>query len=279
MSGHRDIRAVALDRHGNQVAVADRDQVIVHGTTAARAKPTIVPHKSVNSLAFFPDGRRLGMATHQDVTLVESTTQEKRNLVGALGPLQRVAISPDGQHLALASRYGIRLWSTAGRALAVLDWQEITHELAFGPDGRWLVVAGLSGVALFSLPQARRLRDFRLPDNQGVRALISAPTGNSIVAWTETGHLIVLDPECDDPRATLRLPRESVDVMAASPDGQWLATGGETLAVRRLTDASLVTSHPMNRRITTLAWIQDSTGILAGGDGGAYFMRFENRPT
>ena len=77
---------------------------------------------------------------------------------------------------------------------------------------------------------------------------------------------------------TIGTGRDAIDVMAISPDGRWLATGGQDLAVLSLQDGSLVTSHPVNRRVKSIDWSPASDSIVAGGDGGAYLLLFKNRP-
>jgi hypothetical protein len=49
------------------------------------------------------------------------------------------------------------------------------------------------------------------------------------------------------------LTPQAVDTMAISPNGRWLATGGQELSVRRISDGSVVATLGMNRRVTTLA--------------------------
>jgi hypothetical protein len=48
--------------------------------------------------------------------------------------------------------------------------------------------------------------------------------------------------------------------------------------VRRLPDGSLVNTYRMSRRVKSLDWSPGSDGIVAGGDGGVYYLRFQYQP-
>ena len=95
----------------------------------------------------------------------------------------------------------------------------------------------------------------------------------TIIALTQAGRLLSVDVA-----AGLVTPLAdagpSAQTMAVSPDGRWLAVGGQGIAVFRLPDGAPVTSHGMNRRVKSLAWSPDSAAIAAVGDGGSYYFAF-----
>jgi WD40 repeat protein len=68
----------------------------------------------------------------------------------------------------------------------------------------------------------------------------------------------------------------SAKTMAVSPNGRWLAVGGQGLAVLSLPDGVPMTTHGMNRRVKSLAWSPDGTSIAVAGDGGSYYFAFSS---
>jgi WD40 repeat protein len=269
---------VALSYRGERVAAAMGQQVVIQDATTSAVLGRFSPrHGSANALAFSPDSRQLAIATGDNVTILDTASGDEREMIGALGPWPRIVASPHRPYYAVASSYGIRLWHISGKAGAVLDWNGRISGLVLGTDG-WLAVAGRSKMVVFSIPQGQQLRAFYTPNQDDIEELVCAPDSTLIAMRTESGNLIVVDPQQDHPRVITSFAEDTVDVMAVSPDSRWLATGGQSLSVRRLANGSLMTAHPMNRRVKTLAWTPDSTGILAGGDGGVYFLGFEDRP-
>ena len=108
--------------------------------------------------------------------------------------------------------------------------------------------------------------------------MVATPDGARIVVRNESGTLIRVDLDNDRVSMLADVGWDAVDVMAVSPNGKWLATGGRDLSIRCLLDGSLVATHGMNRQVKSLAWSPDSNSIVAGGDGGVYFLLFENQP-
>jgi hypothetical protein len=78
-------------------------------------------------------------------------------------------------------------------------------------------------------------------DNDEISEIV-ALNESQVVVRTASGSLIVMDLEGDHAgaRAHAGLGRDAVDLMVTSPNGRWLATGGQDLSVRRLPELSLV---------------------------------------
>ena len=107
-------------------------------------------------IAFSPDGRLLASTgDHSAIKLWDTATgKEVRTLAGHQGMPDAFAFSPDGRWLASTSSrdIGVTLWEVAtGQAVRTFEEHgqyENPHyagEIAFTPDGDWLVWSDLSG--------------------------------------------------------------------------------------------------------------------------------------
>src|SRR5262249_16557456 len=101
---------------------------------------------------------------------------------------------------------------------------------------------------------------------QSITDMVGTQDATRIVIPSDSGYLTIIDTENDCVSAVIEAERSAIDIMAISPNGKWLATGGQDLSVHRVRDGSLIATHGMNRRVKSLAWSPDSSSIVAGGD-------------
>jgi WD40 repeat protein len=273
---------MALSFSGDRLASVRGDRLVIWDTAISQVvREFTVRNGYVSALAFSPDGRQVGIASGDRITILDVTSGDERDLTGSLGDTRAVAFSPRGRYVAIAGSEGVRVWyARSRRPVAVILGHGHVTRLLFGPREDWLAAGGYFAIEIFSVPQAERLKVFPLPQagEERIDDMAAAPDGTRIVARDSAGNLLNIDLESDRLDALLDVGRRAVDVMKISPDGKWLATGGEHLSVRRLSDGSVVATHDMSRQVKSLDWSPDSDGILVGGHGGVYFLLFKNQP-
>ena len=272
-------RVIALSPDGATLAAWDpgseRLQLWDVATTALL--DSIELGHSIHAVAFCPTGDRLAIACADTGTgtswvsvLDDLGSGTERRLCGNLGHLQYVAESPDGRYLATVAPLGVRLWEAeSGRRISDIYLGQHANRAAFGSG--WLAVAFRDSLRVYPLSGNGGARDLPLPDS--LSEMEVTPDGTRIIVLTPTGRLLSVDAAAG--RVTsLADAGPSGQTMAVSPDGRWLAVGGQGIAVFRLPEGAPVTSHGMNRQVESLAWSPDSAAIAAVGDGGSYYFAF-----
>jgi WD40 repeat protein/serine/threonine protein kinase len=205
--GHTEgVTCVAFRFDGGELASASRDGTVKFWDANARPEPlTLAGHgDKVYGVVFDRDGRRLASASEDGtVRLWDAWTgQELLTLKGHVGRVNGVAFCPDGQRLASGGEdKTVRIWDAAtGRELFTLKGHEFEVAcLAFSPDGR------------------------RLASGEGSHIGSMAPGSVTIKIW---------DPENGEELRELRGLTHSVNGLAFSPDGKWLASVGRGKTVR-----------------------------------------------
>jgi WD40 repeat protein len=226
---------------------------------------------AINTVAFSPDGKRLasggGDMKHGEVKVWDAQTgQLTRSLQGHTSTVHSVAFSPDGKHLlSFSAGYtGIqgmrRVWLASSEA-KVWDAQtgQLTHSLqggsgsadtsllyfgsvAFNPDGRPLVIAGLIDQNPDALIDRVEVRDARSQEGRtlqrhfdphglplGIASVVFSPDGKHLVGSARQRKMMGAESEIEvwdaqSGQLTLSLQGHSdrVTSVAFSPDGKRL---------------------------------------------------------
>jgi RNA polymerase sigma factor (sigma-70 family) len=229
-----------------------------------------------------PDGRTVAVGDADGkVQLFEAATGRPVRTLSPAGPaVANVRWSPDGKSLAVGlGSQGAVVWDPAtGQRVRTLPATPAVanapgladNGLAYSPDGRYLLVASASG--------GTRMVDVGTGAevwSDGSRGPVSfAPDGASFASFGSMGGKLLLrdaksgTETTSQPLSSVFGPRATVNDLAFSPDGKWLAasnwagaihlcdpkTGGE----RRRIDG------PRGVRCMTLAFSPDGKWVLSG---------------
>jgi WD40 repeat protein len=206
-------------------------------------------------VAFSPDGKTLavGGGTFRPLKLWDLATQKVRTQLETGGYVEDLAFSPDGNTLAAGVENGrvstVKLWDVAGeKERAVLKEHNMeglkafASALAFRPDGKTLATCELdNSVRLWDVATAQELA--ALPHPRLVGSVAFSPDGKTLAALQFRAPKVdskgkefipgfdVKLWDVDARKERLAFPErpEVGGMLAFSPDGKLLATGGAPL--------------------------------------------------
>ena len=235
---------------------------------------------AITALAFSPDGARLAAACYRGLVQLfdlHAAKLERAFVVGdGLTTSDGIFFLPQGDALLAydwtrGARAGptLRAVTLEGRSLGLRPKTTRAEvRRAAAAEGRAaLAVAHLSSVVLYSLPDFAPL--WRVAAPNSANALACTPDGRTVALGQEGGGVRLFREGGELP--PLPTPRREVKALAVSPDGDGVATGGNThLRLWRLTRQPREVKHVQlgKTHFLDVAWHPSGSFLAtANGDG------------
>jgi WD40 repeat protein len=195
------INAIRFSRDGRYVATASGDNTArVFEAETGREVSRLTHEAPVNAIAFSPDGAYVGTGSDdQTARVFEAASGKEISRLKEQGPVMSVAFSPDDAGLATAGADGtisVLRFANGGLRLTELEQADAA---AFSTDGRFLAT-GTRGHHI-----DRALYGIEVGEFNGTGRVFDAVSGRQISGWNQPDQIVA---------------------PAFSPDGRYLATGG-----------------------------------------------------
>ncbi|MBI4752596.1 MAG: protein kinase [Acidobacteria bacterium] len=137
------------------------------------------------------------------------------------------AFSPDGRYLATGADRVV-LWDARTRTqLDRLEYFSGVWDVAFSPDGQWLVSShGDGGILIWDLTERECVAN--LNEHAGiVRRIVFSPDGKWLASGGSDGSMMVWSVEHQARQAVFLIPSDSINDLAFSQDGRLVATADQ----------------------------------------------------
>jgi len=270
-AGHAGaIRSLAFAADGKSLlSTADDDTARAWDLPTGRlARQINVPGTPFDSPTLTGDGKYILAAGVNGGAVVHDIANGDRV---SLRPAGRVgAVSPDGKTLAVPGREGgVELWDVATakqRATVALPGQPVAG-LRFSADGKHLAADGADAAGnevVHVIDPAGGKALHALPGRLGA----FGPKGDVLVAVDRAGTLLVYDVEKGAKVQSAELHLASIEALAVSPDGRYVAVGRENgVLLWDRTGEGRVAARLFGHdgKVAALAFSSDGKRLASGG--------------
>ncbi|MCW3098510.1 MAG: repeat-containing protein [Chthonomonadaceae bacterium] len=272
MRGHH-LRATALAfaPDGQILASAswDRSAILWNLASGERLRSLEGHRDGITCLAFSPNGHRFATGSHDRTTKIWDLDVKHTHHLATDSGLISVFFTPDGTTAGVVREdRDVAVYDVAtGRLLQKFARKAST--LAFGPDGRILVIAGIDG-SVTANDLSNGSHKVLYNANKTVWGLDLSPTVPEAVIGNDAGLVTCVDIRTRSTRG-ITTPLADVASVTFSPDGRLLAIldkYGAGLVVNYLSGRTVLNFSRHGVSCCTLCFSQKSTELAVGFSDG-----------
>jgi WD40 repeat protein len=294
LKGHKAaVTDVTFCPSGDHLFSCGEDGAIKHWDATRKRElvavgPTVadpdMPRRRSGRVSFSPDGNTL--ATPQDAQTIALWNPEDGKLIRSFGvsngPIRALAFSPDGSQIAtIGTRTQPGLWDmVTGQSMVtsstVSENSSGRGEAVFSPDRlRFASFGDEHGLSVWDARSGKKLATLVLDDSgfsTYVMALAYSPDGRRIASSQYgLGNSICMWDAASYRQLWRQVTHGGDDALAFSPDGRFLATGGDLIIdIRDADSGEVVQSLPgFPRGVCGLAYSPDGRRIASASRDGA----------
>ena len=232
LPGHTDeVQSVAFSTDGKMLASGAKDETARLWDLASGKPLQILKHRGiVNAVAFSPDGKTLATGCWDSAIHLWDVSKgtETRALRGHKDIVWDVAFAPDGQTIASSSSdKSLKMWdaSSGTERLTFAGHVDFVDAAVLTNKGKTLVSHdSLDAVRVWDLASGKDMRRISLPG--AGRAFETMTAFDDGFAGANQDGLITIYDQDGKPLRKLEGHTLGLNALAASPDGKWLASGG-----------------------------------------------------
>jgi WD40 repeat protein len=205
------------------------------------------------------------------------TKQERFTLRGHTTLVTGCAISPLGDWIVSCSDDGtLKIWDVqTGQIRSTLQGHEkAVTGCAISPLGDWIVSCSADKTLKIWDVQTGQIRSTLQGHEKAVTGCVVSPLGDWIVSCSGDKTLKIWDVQTGQVRSTLQGHALAVRECAVSPSGDWIIScfADGVLELWDVRTGIVATTLRVGAPLQTCAFCPDGQHIIAGGDGGLYFL-------
>ncbi len=272
LKGHADtIQAIAFSPDGRQALSADLSgRLCLWDTTSGQRTRELLHENPVEDAIYAPQGNLLAVIAGHDIILYDASTLKAiRTISDTEQSFYTLCFTPDQRILVAGGQQGIVFRDVkTGEKISQLDHENLdnVHSIAVSPDSTLLAAGGNGIIVLWEMNGKKRWN----LTCEIAKTLAFSPDGHNLTfdAGNNVGRVDVATGRL---KATMKGHNGFVQVLAYSPDGRRLATGGDDTTIR-IWDAAeqkeLLTLPGGSKSITTLAFSPNQRQLISANFSG-----------